>query len=173
MKLGTVVGSIVLLGMSCTVVPDSTGVGAPGRAEGMKRERLSDPSDVNVVTSPLSPDRNVHDAGEATDDSGSPCGPSRCEDGQFCCNESCGLCAPRGSLCLQRQCGPETASVTQCVCDDDCRPVSNYCEGCQCLPLRALDLEPACHGQTVACLLDPCRAKHAACISGACAIVDD
>lgn len=164
MKLFTVISSFVLLGTSCAAVPDSTGEGAPGRAEGR-----SDPSGADMVTSTLSLERKTHDAGEAP--SGSPCGPSRCEEGLFCCNESCGLCAPRGSLCSQRQCGSSPAASSQCVVDSDCRPVSNYCEGCQCLPLGVLELEPACHGQTVACFLDPCRGKQAGCVNGACALV--
>jgi hypothetical protein len=169
MKLFTVMSSFVLLGTSCAVVPDSTGDGARGLAEMMRGGR-SDPSGVDTTTSPLMLERKAQSSGEVP--SGSPCGPSRCEEGQFCCNESCGLCAPRGSLCLQRQCGPSPGAVTQCVADSDCRSVSNYCEGCQCLSIGALELEPACHGQIVACLLDPCREKHAGCVNGACALVD-
>jgi len=32
------------------------------------------------------------------------CGPSRCRPGQFCCNESCGICAPLGGACTQQVC---------------------------------------------------------------------
>lgn len=170
MKLVTVVASFVLLGTSCAAVPDSTGNGARSRAETTNGGGNSEPSGVDTATSALSLERKPHDPVVVA--SGSPCGPNRCEDGQFCCNESCGLCAPRGHLCLQRQCGPGPGPATQCVKDNDCRAFSYYCEGCQCLPIGALDLEPACHGQTVACLLDPCREKQAGCVNGACALVE-
>jgi hypothetical protein len=32
------------------------------------------------------------------------CGPSVCYEGEFCCNESCGICAPTGSVCTQQLC---------------------------------------------------------------------
>lgn len=162
MKLGTVVASFVLLGLSCAVVPAPTRQGASGPPGA--------PSDADT-SAVFALDRTIHDPVEAP--SGIPCGASRCDEGQFCCNESCGVCAARGDLCLQRQCGPEAPAVTQCVCDDDCRAVSNYCEGCQCLPMGAVDLDPACHGQIVACFLDPCRQKHASCLNGGCALVND
>lgn len=76
-------------------------------------------------------------------------------------------------MCIQRQCGSGPLPAAQCVGDDDCRSISNYCEGCQCLTVGALDLEPTCHGQTVACILDPCHSKHAGCVNGACILVDD
>lgn len=36
---------------------------------------------------------------------GTPCGTSKCGAGQFCCNESCGICAPAGGYCTQQYCG--------------------------------------------------------------------
>ena len=33
------------------------------------------------------------------------CGPSVCGPGEFCCNESCGICAPIGGTCIQIFCG--------------------------------------------------------------------
>lgn len=32
------------------------------------------------------------------------CGPSFCRQGTFCCNESCGICAPIGGFCTQQLC---------------------------------------------------------------------
>ena len=29
-----------------------------------------------------------------------------CDEGEYCCNESCGICAPRGGFCTQEFCGP-------------------------------------------------------------------
>lgn len=34
-----------------------------------------------------------------------PCGPSQCGAGEFCCNESCGICAPEGGFCTEQYCG--------------------------------------------------------------------
>lgn len=33
------------------------------------------------------------------------CGHDICAVGEFCCNESCGICAPIGSVCTQQICG--------------------------------------------------------------------
>ena len=33
-----------------------------------------------------------------------PCGPSLCIKGEYCCNESCGICAPEGGFCTQQIC---------------------------------------------------------------------
>lgn len=37
--------------------------------------------------------------------SGEPCGDNVCGDGEYCCNESCGICAPIGGVCTQEFCG--------------------------------------------------------------------
>jgi hypothetical protein len=34
-----------------------------------------------------------------------PCGASSCGAGEYCCNESCGICAPEGGVCTQQFCG--------------------------------------------------------------------
>ena len=38
--------------------------------------------------------------------SGQPqsCGHTECGAGQFCCNRSCGICAPEGGSCTQQVC---------------------------------------------------------------------
>jgi len=33
------------------------------------------------------------------------CGRNVCGPNQYCCNESCGICAPRGAACIQVYCG--------------------------------------------------------------------
>lgn len=38
--------------------------------------------------------------------SGRPCGPTTCDPGQVCCNESCGICTPPGGFCTQQICEP-------------------------------------------------------------------
>jgi hypothetical protein len=35
---------------------------------------------------------------------GSTCGMNTCPAGQFCCNASCGICAPMGGVCIQIAC---------------------------------------------------------------------
>merc|ERR1712228_107730 len=44
-----------------------------------------------------------------------PCGDSMCHGDDYCCNESCGICAPKGGHCTQQFCGteaPKTPSPT-------------------------------------------------------------
>jgi hypothetical protein len=174
MKLGTSIASLVLLGTACSVVPDSTdlkGERAQVSVQAVKGTARDVGSGVDGPTVPMSLDVLPH--GPEIELPGTPCGPSRCEGGQFCCNESCGLCAPRGGICLQRQCGPATSVLTGCSDDSQCRAISSYCDGCQCLPAGMLDPEPSCHATMVACILDPCHHQHPACVNGACAIVDD
>ncbi|WP_437683494.1 hypothetical protein [Sorangium sp. So ce131] len=35
-----------------------------------------------------------------------PCGKNVCGEGTFCCNSSCGTCAPLGGACTQQYCEP-------------------------------------------------------------------
>lgn len=35
-----------------------------------------------------------------------PCGNTVCTGGNFCCNASCSICAPRGGFCTQQVCPP-------------------------------------------------------------------
>lgn len=35
-----------------------------------------------------------------------PCGANTCGPGTFCCNRSCGICAPLGGFCTQQVCAP-------------------------------------------------------------------
>ena len=35
-----------------------------------------------------------------------PCGNTTCGEGTFCCNASCGICAPVGGFCTQQFCNP-------------------------------------------------------------------
>jgi hypothetical protein len=36
---------------------------------------------------------------------GEPCGSNVCGAGEYCCNSSCGICAPEGGVCIQLVCG--------------------------------------------------------------------
>jgi hypothetical protein len=38
---------------------------------------------------------------------GEPCGANTCADGEYCCNPSCGICAPEGGFCTQQVCTTE------------------------------------------------------------------
>ncbi len=39
--------------------------------------------------------------------SGGPCGTNYCGKGTYCCNASCGVCAPLGAACLDVYCNPQ------------------------------------------------------------------
>ena len=41
------------------------------------------------------------------DQGGEPCGDNHCRGSSYCCNESCGICAPEGGACLQIACSPD------------------------------------------------------------------
>jgi hypothetical protein len=40
---------------------------------------------------------------------GEPCGQNSCGAGSYCCNASCGMCAPEGAACIQVACAPAPA----------------------------------------------------------------
>jgi hypothetical protein len=42
-----------------------------------------------------------------------PCGTKVCAPGQYCCNASCGLCAPIGAACIQIACVPAEDAGTK------------------------------------------------------------
>jgi len=44
------------------------------------------------------------------------CGNTVCKEGEYCCNESCGICAPLGEGCIALWCGPtlEPCDETEC-----------------------------------------------------------
>merc|ERR1719242_2252493 len=44
---------------------------------------------------------------------GEQCGDNMCEKGEYCCNESCGICAPKGGHCTQQFCIDETPQPTE------------------------------------------------------------
>lgn len=56
---------------------------------------------------------------------GEPCGANRCGEGEYCCNASCGICAPRGTGCPAIACvdgGPPLCGATACALDEICCP---------------------------------------------------
>ncbi|MDF2693492.1 MAG: hypothetical protein K0S65_1875, partial [Labilithrix sp.] len=75
------------------------------------------------------------------------CGLNRCGPGEFCCNESCGICAPVGGFCTQQVCGPSSVPPTRCgpsvcgpgefCCNESCgicAPVGGFCTQQVCGP---------------------------------------
>lgn len=38
-------------------------------------------------------------------ETGVPCGDTTCAPGDYCCNDSCGICAPPDGVCIQLVCG--------------------------------------------------------------------
>lgn len=155
MKLGTLVGLLVVLGTACA-----------GSAEDPNNTEQQRRSAMDSAPSLLWTSTNVRDAG--ADESANACGTSLCKGNEFCCNESCGICAPRGGVCTQVQCGHAPDPLAQCLVDADCRTVSSYCDGCQCLAVGAHAPDPSCHAAIVACFVDPCLHKQPVCIAGVC-----
>jgi hypothetical protein len=40
------------------------------------------------------------------------CGQNVCGQGEYCCNESCGQCAPAGGACTQQFCGGDCSGIS-------------------------------------------------------------
>jgi len=71
--------------------------------------------------------------GGAGGTTGVQCGKNVCGDKEYCCNESCGICAPMGSACIEVFCSPPDGGTT-------CAPVpcpsnSKWSQAdCSCVP---------------------------------------
>lgn len=72
---------------------------------------------------------------------GPVCGPTACQVGQVCCNESCGYCVQPGETCSQfacgqpatpfsAYCGPATCNVGEVCCNASCGTCVNPGETC-------------------------------------------
>jgi hypothetical protein len=85
--LHTVVSFVFIAFTACASVETST----PGPE--------SQQSDVQEVS--LDP---ATASSPAEEDAAGFCGPSFCRRGTYCCNESCGICAPIGDFCTQQFC---------------------------------------------------------------------
>ncbi|MBX3130611.1 MAG: hypothetical protein KF718_28085 [Polyangiaceae bacterium] len=84
-----------------------------------------------------------------------PCGSNSCQAGEFCCNESCGICAPKGGACIELVCEPAQdgggagvacGSVTCGVGQECCNASCGICvdPGGACIQVECSD---ACEGQ--------------------------
>lgn len=122
-----------------------------------------------------------------------PCGNGVCGAGEYCCNESCGICAPEGGFCTEQYCAPSNECLVmakciegyvwdaklckcrpdkkgECTSDADCRLEADYCTGCDCAALSSKEKLPACSGPGVKCFADPCLGQVATCLSGQCVV---
>ena len=68
--------------------------------------------------------------GSVVDDGGGGevCGDNVCRAGEYCCNASCGFCAPEGEGCITIACPPEPVVCNGVVCDEG---VLECCPGCE------------------------------------------
>lgn len=88
---------------------------------------------IGVSRTPVAADEVLTDTVIITDDPGdgpvqviegpvevfTPCGPTSCGAGEFCCNPSCGVCLPPGYACAQVAC--------EACGDTVCRPGEKCC----------------------------------------------
>lgn len=88
-----VLSSLMLsLGIGCMV--------AAGPSGGSESEGAGD-----VATESTSGEELVGESSEAIG-IGVRCGGAICGPGTYCCNASCGICAPKGGACTQQVCEP-------------------------------------------------------------------
>jgi hypothetical protein len=65
------------------------------------------------------------------------CGPTVCEQGQVCCNESCGICTEPSGFCTEQFCGDpsdDPCAVVRCAAGTHCEVVENECTTKRCDP---------------------------------------
>lgn len=101
------------------------------------------------------------------------CGDATCAAGEYCCNESCSICAPKDGSCIMTVCDPKDKPKAACKTDADCATWSSYCGDlpCACVAIAKTSGPPKCNQpNTVKCLVDPCMKKAAACQAGACVV---
>jgi hypothetical protein len=53
------------------------------------------------------------------DNAGERCGSNVCTGDTYCCNDSCGVCAPLGGVCTQQFCGTSVAPPEELVSQPD------------------------------------------------------
>jgi hypothetical protein len=108
---------------------------------------------------------------------GPTCGPKTCTSGEYCCNSSCGICAPKGAACIQiacdpkpdagapdagtkpgEACGTKTCAAGQVCCSPSCgicTPKGGACPAIACGPGP---VSPPDAGTPAACQVDAdCR----------------
>jgi hypothetical protein len=94
--------------------------------------------DCEVVLCPADTECKVIDSQPQCIPLGQKCGWNTCSSSEFCCNESCGYCAPLDPLgggcteefCLPIECGPTKCAGGQQCCSTQCgtcRPKGTLC----------------------------------------------
>lgn len=91
------------------------------------------------------------------------CGANTCQQGDYCCNASCGACAAPGESCTEEEC------VEPVVCDGNvCADTASCCPGCPGEPASCSDASGAC--PAIACVLvcgdEVCDADSTICCPG-------
>src|SRR5207302_1784957 len=93
------------------------------------------------------------------------CGPNVCGMGEYCCNDSCGICAPLGGACTQQLCSA-CASTTPGQPMGGCPPGTQCDNNGHCVPVMGQTCGPTTCGTDQYC----CNASCGVCapIGGAC-----
>lgn len=99
----------------------------------------------HFTTCPTPCDNTTCDAGEVCDPTtgtcrpnSTPCGENTCGADAYCCNESCGICAPHGAGCTAQECpagcGPNNPCPTgfECKNDGSCLEIRTPCGQNEC-----------------------------------------
>ena len=93
------------------------------------------------------------------------CVPNAADAGRMCADI---VFCISGSVWSATECKCVPTTGGTCSTAADCHLVSDYCGGCNCLSLAPGEKQPACATTPVACLIDPCSTKTAACVGGHC-----
>ena len=110
-------GSGAGCGVACTLGSDCTACGAPQAGFVTWCCTNSMCYGWSTVACPMGGSSSGGSGGDAAQAGGdSPCGFATCPGGTYCCDRTCGLCAPLGALCVQ-QCdgGINDASTVGCT----------------------------------------------------------
>ena len=89
------------------------------------------------------------------------CGDNVCGAGEYCCNESCGICAPEGGSCTQQMCHPagiacgsNTCAPDEFCCNESCgicAPEGGSCTQQVCQPAGVACGDAVCADGQVCC----------------------
>ena len=70
-------------------------------------QEVCDPTSLTETSPPTDSSATTDFFVPAVETAALPCGSNVCQPGQFCCNPSCGICAPFGAACTDVFCPPE------------------------------------------------------------------
>ncbi len=79
---------------------------------------------------------------------GVECGPNTCDEGQVCCNASCGICTEPDGVCTEEACEPSPGESCDLACDagQHCELVQVTCVQAPCPPQPECVASPQCGG---------------------------